>query len=39
MGLGFVGLGIAPEISAKTIQGYFAGKKTYPEDELKDYLQ
>ncbi len=39
MGIGFVGFGIAPEISAKTIQGYFAGKKAYPEDELKDYLQ
>ncbi len=39
MGLGFFGFGIAPEISAKTIEGYFAGKKTYPEDELKDYLQ
>ncbi len=39
MGIGFVGFGIAPEISAKTIHGYFAGKKAYPEDELKDYLQ
>jgi D-alanyl-D-alanine carboxypeptidase-like protein len=39
LGLGSIGLGIAPEISAKTIQGYFAGKQTYPEDELKDYLQ
>lgn len=39
MGLGLFGLGVAPKISAKTIQGYFAGKKTYPEDELKDYLQ
>ncbi len=34
------GFGLAPEISAKTIQGYFAGKKAYPEeDQLKDYLQ
>lgn len=39
LGLGCIGLGIAPEISAKTIQGYFAGKKTSPDDELKDYLQ
>ena len=39
MGLGLFGFGVAPEITAKTIQGYFAGKKSYPEDELKDYLQ
>ncbi len=39
MGLGVFGLGIAPKITANTVQGYFAGKKAYPEDELKDYLQ
>jgi len=39
MGLGAFGFGIAPEITAKTVQGYFAGKKAFPEDELKDYLQ
>ena len=39
LGLGFCGFGIAPGVSAKTLQGYFAGKKAYQEDELKDYLQ
>ena len=39
VGLGFLGLGFAQEVSSKKIQGYFAGKKTYPEDGLKDYLQ
>jgi D-alanyl-D-alanine carboxypeptidase-like protein len=39
LGVGCIGVGIAPKISARTIQGYFAGKKTYPDDELKDYLQ
>ena len=39
LGMSCLGFGLAPEISAKTIQGYFAGKKSYPEDELKDYLQ
>tara|TARA_R110000782_G_scaffold129164_2_gene220736 strand:+ start:1501 stop:2352 length:852 start_codon:yes stop_codon:yes gene_type:complete len=39
LGLGFIGFGVAPEISSKTIRGYFAGKSTYPEDGLKDYLQ
>lgn len=39
LGLSFAGFGIVPELSARTIQGYFAGKKAYPEDELKDYLQ
>ncbi len=38
LGLGCVGLGIAPEILAKTIPGYFAGVKASPDDELKDYL-
>lgn len=38
LGLGSIGLGIAPDILARTIQGYFAGVKTYPDDELKDYL-
>jgi len=37
LGLGCIGFGIAPKISAKTIQGYFAGIE-YPDDELKDYL-
>ncbi len=40
LGMSCLGFGLAPEISAKTIQGYFAGKKAYPEeDQLKDYLQ
>lgn len=39
LGLGAAGLGIAPNISAKTVRGYFAGESTYPDDELKDYLQ
>ena len=39
VGLGFLGLSFAQEVSSKKIQGYFAGKKTYPEDGLKDYLQ
>lgn len=39
VGLGFLGLGFAQEVSSKKIQGYFAGKQTYPEDDLKDYLQ
>ncbi len=40
LGMSCLGFGLAPEISAKTIQSYFAGKKAYPEeDQLKDYLQ
>ncbi len=38
LGLGCVGLGVAPEILAKTLPGYFAGVSTSPDDELKDYL-
>ena len=38
LGLGCIGFGIAPEILAKTINGYFAGTNVYPDDELKDYL-
>jgi len=38
LGLGCIGLGIAPEILAKTVNGYFAGTE-YPDAELKDYLQ
>ena len=38
LGLGCIGFGIAPEILAKTINGYFAGINVYPDDELKDYL-
>ena len=38
LGLGCIGFGIAPEILAKTIKGYFAGVNVYPDDELKDYL-
>jgi D-alanyl-D-alanine carboxypeptidase-like protein len=38
LGLGCVGLGIAPEILAKNIPGYFAGVKVSQDDELKDYL-
>ena len=30
MGLGFCGFGIAPGVSAKTLQGYFAGQKSIP---------
>ena len=37
LGLGCIGFGIAPKISAKTIKSYFAGTE-YPDDELKDYL-
>ena len=37
LGLGCIGLGIAPKISAKTIKGYFAGTE-YRDAELKDYL-
>ncbi len=37
LGLGCIGLGIAPKIFAKTIKGYFAGTE-YPDAELKDYL-
>ena len=37
LGLGCIGLGIAPKISAKTIKGYFAGTE-YQDAELKDYL-
>jgi D-alanyl-D-alanine carboxypeptidase len=39
LSLGTLGFGVAPGTSAKTIGGYFAGKRTQPEDELKDYLQ
>lgn len=38
LGLGCIGFGIAPEILAKTVNGYFAGTNVYPDDELKDYL-
>ena len=38
LGLGCIGFGIAPEILAKAINGYFAGTNVYPDDELKDYL-
>jgi len=38
LGLGCIGFGIAPKILARTIQGHFAGRKVYPDDELKDYL-
>ena len=38
LGLGGIGFGIAPEILAKTVNGYFAGTNVYPDDELKDYL-
>jgi len=37
LGLGCIGFGIAPEILAKTVNGYFAGTE-YPDAELKDYL-
>lgn len=41
LGLGCLGFGVAPKVSAKTIQGYFAGVCTssYQDDGLKDYLQ
>jgi D-alanyl-D-alanine carboxypeptidase-like protein len=38
LGLGCVGLGIAPEILAKTIPGYFAGVNVSQDSGLKDYL-
>jgi hypothetical protein len=38
LGLGAVGLGLAPEILARTTRGYFAGVNEYPDVELKDYL-
>ena len=39
LSLGSIGLTVTPNLAAKTIQGYFAGKKTTPDDGLKDYLQ
>lgn len=36
--MGAVGLGLAPEILARTTRGYFAGVNEYPDEELKDYL-
>ena len=39
LGLGCIGVGIAPEILAMTTKGYFAGTNVFPDDELKDYLQ
>ena len=38
LGLGCIGFGVAPEILAKSIKGYFASVNVYPDDELKDYL-
>ncbi len=38
LGLGSIGLGIAQDVLARTIQSYFAGVKSVPDDELKDYL-
>lgn len=39
LGVSCIGLGLAPEILAKTAQGYFAGAAyNKPDDELKDYL-
>ena len=38
LGAGFIGLSVTPNLSAKTIQSYFAGKKIRPDDGLKDYL-
>jgi D-alanyl-D-alanine carboxypeptidase len=39
LGFGGIGLGIAPGISARAIQGYFAGVNHSRDDGLKDYLQ
>jgi len=38
LGAGCVGIGIAPEILARTTRGYFIGKTYSPDDGLKDYL-
>lgn len=38
LGLGCIGFGIAPDILAKTIEGYFAGVTYSTDDDLKDYL-
>jgi len=39
LGIGCAGLGLAPEILARTAKGYFAGVEVSPDNELKDYLQ
>jgi RNA-binding protein YhbY len=39
LGLGCVGLGIAPNLIAKSAQGYFAGANYNLDDGLKDYLE
>jgi D-alanyl-D-alanine carboxypeptidase len=42
LGVGCLGLGVAPEILAKSVQGYFAGTEyagtEYQDSEFKDYL-
>ncbi len=38
LGAGCIGMGIAPELLAKTTRGYFIGKTYSPDDGLKDYL-
>ena len=38
LGLGCIGFGIAPEILAKTVRGYFAGVTYSTDGGLKDYL-
>jgi D-alanyl-D-alanine carboxypeptidase len=39
LGLGCVGVGIAPNLVAKTARSYFAGANYNPDDGLKDYLE
>jgi len=38
LGAGCIGMGLAPELLAKTARGYFIGKTYSPDDGLKDYL-
>jgi len=39
LGVGCVSLGIAPDILAKSLHGYFAGVNHIEDDGLRDYLQ